>query len=66
VFQDRLTVTELEKPNIENVGTSARKLAAIDPQDFEVEEGFGYRILNFLAIFLLYRKLLCVRNASLM
>lgn len=42
---------EMEKPSVEAVGTSARKLSTIDPDDFEVDEGFAYRILNFLTVF---------------
>lgn len=42
---------ELEKPSIENTSTSASKLSAIDPDEFEVNQGFGYRILNFLTVF---------------
>ncbi|XP_029177185.1 uncharacterized protein LOC114945237 [Nylanderia fulva] len=42
---------ELEMPDLEKAGTSARKLSEIDLEEFEVEEGFGYRILNFLAVF---------------
>jgi len=42
---------ELEKPSLENASTSASKLSAFDPDEFEVEHGFGYRILNFLTVF---------------
>lgn len=42
---------ELEKPSIENASTSASKLSTLDPNEFEVEQGFRYRILNFLTVF---------------
>jgi len=42
---------ELKKSSVEDVSTSARKLAATDRDDFEVDKGFGYRIINFLAVF---------------
>lgn len=41
---------EMEKLSVENVGTSAKKLSTIDHDDFEVEAGFGYRFVNFLAV----------------
>jgi len=46
-----LNCYELEMPDVEKAGTSARKLSKMDLEEFEVEEGFGYRILNFLAVF---------------
>lgn len=46
-----LNCYELEMPDVEKAGTSARKLSKMDLEEFEVEEGFGYQILNFLAVF---------------
>ncbi|XP_032674650.1 uncharacterized protein LOC116845720 [Odontomachus brunneus] len=42
---------ELEKPNVESPSTSAKKLSAPNPDEFEIQEGFGYRILDFLTVF---------------
>lgn len=42
---------EKENPNVGKVSTSARKLSTTDHKDIKVEEGFGYRILNFLQVF---------------
>lgn len=43
---------ELEAPNDLNVSTSAKKLKqSEDMNDIEVNPGFGYRMINFIAVF---------------
>lgn len=44
--------------DIEEIGTSARKLTYIDSDEFQIEDGFSYRIVNFLAMFTALSQLL--------
>lgn len=53
----------LEKDS-EYVSASAKKLKLADSNDDrEVDDGFGYRFVNFMTVFMLFHKLLCVESA---
>lgn len=56
---------ELEKPSLENVSTSAKKLSDVNFGEFQVNESFGYRILNFLSVFsVISQSLICKKCKS--
>ena len=56
---------EIETPDAEQASTSVRKLSQKDFEDVEVQEGFGYRIVNVLAVFSAIFKAVVCRKCKL-